>query len=284
LFGQTLCRLGDLDKDGAEDFAAAAPAANPDGSGPKGVIRIFSGRSGKPLFAVPGLQVGDFLKDCAPAGDFNGDGTPDFAVGFPNAGWKEKPRAGMIRIYSGAPPDRAKILFETGGWRENQGMGLHFAGVGDLDGDKKADLLVGLPIDCHNGEAYLYFAKGISHHFAHPAGKFCHFGASVAGVGDADGDGKRDFVIGSAEDSPDGKSAAGQLRLFSGKTLDPVFTMTGEHPSSRLGFSVSPLGDLNGDRRAEFAVGAPYAPSTAGPEGGQVWIVYCSPKYPSPKP
>jgi len=280
LFGQTLCNAGDVNRDGHEDFAGGAPNASSVANAATGAIRVFSGQDGRLIFEVPGQQPGELLSVCAAAGDVNGDGFADLLIGHPNADWNGIKQAGIVQIFSGALNGANRLLFELGGNKERQNFGQYLAGAGDINGDKKSDFIVGAPIDCHNGEAFVYSGgtKSLLFHLSHPPGQFCHFGETVARAGDLDGDGIQDLVVGSATDSPDGKSLAGHLKLFSGASAKELFDLKGAEPQSRLGFSVAALGDIDGDGAFEFAVGVPYATSTKGPQGGQVLIFTSQPK------
>jgi hypothetical protein len=88
---------------------------------------------------------------------------------------------------------------------------------------------------------------------------------SVAGGGDVDGDGRSDLLVGAPEHSSGGaKVGAGYLLLSSGalsrhETILSLgaadATHRGEQEWSEAGWSVAMIGDINGDGRAEWAVG-----------------------------
>jgi hypothetical protein len=93
-------------------------------------------------------------------------------------------------------------------------FGAALAGVGDLNGDGYADLLVGAfnAGGSGHGAVFLYLggAKGLREnaglvlHGRHPG---AHFGQAVAGAGDLDGDGQLDFAVGSEGESARGSQA-----------------------------------------------------------------------------
>jgi hypothetical protein len=93
------------------------------------------------------------------------------------------------------------------------------------------------------------------------------FGSALAGAGDVDGDGFGDFVIG----APEADDAAGAVYIvFGGPALSPFaveleaeadagYVRIAGRAGDRFGMSVSGVGDVNGDERADVLVGAPGA-------------------------
>jgi hypothetical protein len=75
-------------------------------------------------------------------------------------------------------------------------------------------------------------------------------------VGDADGDGAADLLVGLPEHDGAGEDS-GRARLISGRTGETLRTHEGERAFDRLGTAVTILGDIDGDGGAEYALVEP---------------------------
>jgi hypothetical protein len=95
------------------------------------------------------------------------------------------------------------------------------------------------------------------------------FGSSVAGAGDANGDGYGDILIG-APLASFSFPQAGRVYLYSGKDGVLLWTRDGASENSLLGSGAGKVGLLDGDRAPELVAGAP----GAGREGGGQAYVY----------
>ncbi len=87
-----------------------------------------------------------------------------------------------------------------------------------------------------------------------------YFGTSVSPIGDADGDGFEDFAVGDPRDPEAGATyAPGGVYVYSGFTgalHHHVQISASSTYFKNFGRSVCGLGDVNGDGRADYAVGA----------------------------
>nr|MBC8329289.1 FG-GAP repeat protein [Planctomycetota bacterium] len=83
-----------------------------------------------------------------------------------------------------------------------------------------------------------------------------HFGGSVAGAGDTDGDGFADLIVGAEEAEPGGRVRAGSAYVYSGATGSLLRQFDGAAAGDALGYSVSGAGDVDGDGAADLVVGA----------------------------
>lgn len=100
--GRSCALAGDVDGDGWADFAAGA-RLNDQVAADAGMARIWSGRTGQPLFTFYGNQVGEFFGHAvASAGDIDADGLDDVIVGWPSADFSGID-SGRARVWTGTP-------------------------------------------------------------------------------------------------------------------------------------------------------------------------------------
>ncbi|MEO0793661.1 MAG: hypothetical protein AAFX93_00780 [Verrucomicrobiota bacterium] len=86
------------------------------------------------------------------------------------------------------------------------------------------------------------------------------FGTAVSGVADLDGDNIPDLLIGApGVVVGSGRRAQnfGMVRVISGSDGSVIRSIIGDNVNGNLGTSVSGLGDINNDGRADFVAGAP---------------------------
>lgn len=202
------------------------------------------------------------------AGDWNGDGFADLAVGAPgvSAAW----------LYLGsedglAPGDT------LGSTAEADEFGAAMTGC-DLNGDSFTDLVVGAPQDASgDGGFYVWYGsmEGLSGGLftTGEEGSAGQLGLALACAGDVDGDGFEDLLVG----APAADRAAGEVRVYRGSVagLDEGSVELLEHEGapSWFGWSLTGLGDIDGDGHDDVAVGAPDSPhSDHGFPVGAVWV------------
>ncbi len=225
-------------------------------------------------------------------GDANGDGLADLLVGAYNsdAGGSE---SGRVYLVHGPISDRSLGSADaTWTGREGDHAGVSLALVGDGDGDGHADLLVG----AYTGARFSDSSKeaGVAYLLRGPltGGDLADAdlilegdkddelaGAAVASVGDADGDGLDDLLVGVPWRKDGSDEEAGTAYLVPGSTSgthklkDVGWALKGQDKGDEAGSGVASAGDLDGDGVSELLVGAPWS-DRAKNDSGSVYLVY----------
>jgi hypothetical protein len=245
LAGGGLAAPGDINGDGYGDLAVSACQSDPNGISSGQVYLVFGRATGWAMQTSLGLADASFIGESeydslggchtgikmASAGDVNGDGLQDLVLSAENND-ESGDDAGQVYLVLGrttgwsfgAPIQTADASF-LGEIPGDEAATL--AGAGDLDGDGLDDLLLGVSHSDAAGEnagqVYLAWGRPSGWTLDTPMASLDAsyigtspgdlVGASVAGVGDLDGDGSDDFVIGATGDDFGGESA-GRLYVF----------------------------------------------------------------------
>ncbi len=83
------------------------------------------------------------------------------------------------------------------------------------------------------------------------------FGASIISLGDIDGDGTIDIAVGAISASPSGKRNAGSVYVISLRNVRALYRLDGQNAGDEFGHAMATLGDIDGDKVADFIVGVP---------------------------
>jgi hypothetical protein len=260
--GHKVAAAGDVNGDGVPDIAACAFGSDVVTLN-SGTTFVWSGLDGSLLQRWEGATNNAHLGvSIAAAGDVDGDGSGDLFVGG---------LTGDVQLLSGAT-GAALGTYPAPAANDVWGASLDVAG--DLDGDGWPELLVGAPQNSvfGSGAGYARLLDGAS---GATLAEFVgdqqgdEFGSSVAAIGDHDGDGTPDYLIG-APASPD-PARRGYARVHSGATGALLKQFLAVDGTTRLGHSVAALGDLQGDGAVDYAVGEPDA-ADPGILSGQVIV------------
>lgn len=249
--------VGDVNGDGYPDVLLGAGS------------RIFVypgshlGASVVPSQTIIVAGAGSLGSSIAWLGDVNGDGIGDFASGAPSG-------AGAVHVFYGSAtgPASSASDWSVAGTESGQGLGTTVAAAGDVNGDGYADLLVGAErydgSRSDQGQALLYLgsAAGLEDEAAWSVtgGQTNAFlGAALAGVGDVDGDGYDDVMVGAYgydEAETDGGAAWLYRGQADGLSTSPSWTLYGDQDRAYAGSAVAGAGDVDGDGLPDVLVGS----------------------------
>lgn len=214
----------------------------------------------------------------AAAGDVNGDGYGDLAVGAYNFS-DGQPGVGAVMLYNGA---LTAVPQPTNTWKLTNSsffteLGACVAAAGDVNGDGYSDIVIGAP-GYDNGqtdEGILLLYEG-PFNGLQPAAAWtgeinqssARFGCS-ASAGDVNGDGYSDLLVGARGYSGDQLfEGAAFLYLGSFTGMETAVSWTAEGNQSQAGLgTVVAVGDVNGDGFADGLVSAPFYDAGRAEEG-----------------
>jgi len=237
------------------------------------VVPLRGAEEGSPSAAWP-VVVGTAVSD------LNGDGRSDLVVGAKGHD-SVTPNAGRVYVFPGGPELAmgTSPLLSLDGAAENDFFGQSVSSRGDLNGDGICDLAVGAPFATQQtGRAYVFLGGATPSTM--PAASLtgpatgADFGRSVAIVGDVNGDGFDDLLVGASTAMAGGTTGGRAYLYFGGSTFDttPDLTLDAAAAGDQFGRVVSAAGDVNGDGYADFLVGAPRADGMAGADIGAAYL------------
>jgi hypothetical protein len=283
-FGWSVARAGDFNGDGKDDLLIGAPDEDAGGTA-RGAAYLFTFASTTPLLSFSGGEnASRFGWSADTAGDLNGDGVFDIAVGAPrddddgntvdNAIDK-----GRVYVYFGSTsPDNSidKIFV---GVEAGSEFGTSVAGLMDYNDDGYGDLAIGAPLDdgdanavddgIDTGRVFVFFGgfsvDTTADRTLTGVEANSRFGALVARIGDVNAGGAPDLLVGAPLDDGDGNATDGgadrgrAFIYFGGSATDAVVdvTLTGSEDGGHFGTSGFSGGDVDGNGVRDIVIGAP---------------------------
>lgn len=282
-FGHAVSSAGDINGDGYSDvIIGASKWVHVSGMNDQGAAFIYYGGAnalGSSLNPPPdvilfgsGINSAQFGWTVGCAGDLNGDGYSDVAVGaYGDANGQSN--EGTVRVYLGAAAGLVTApvaILESN--QVNAWLGRWLYTAGDVNGDGYADLVVGAtrwsnPQSLEGG-CFVYFgnASGVN---TTPSMTLelniagANFGEAVSTAGDVNGDGYSDMILAARI------TAAAAIYFGGPYAVNPTSsrTWTGGTAAFRCGSSVANAGDVNGDGYADALIGASTASNGQANEG-----------------
>ena len=258
VLGSSVDSAGDVNGDGYDDLILGAYNASTGGvayviyggthSFTDNTLRLADLTSDQG-FAIAGAEDGDQLgKSVSAAGDVNGDGFADLIVGAPHA---NSARGEAFVIYGGnhQGPVNTSTLTSEQGFRlftdtENAWLGRSVSSAGDVNGDGFDDLLVGAP-----------GTEGSFHHT--PFNSYIIYGGTALA----------DLNLSDSLSSEHGRVISESYIQRDSETFY----------HTRLGYSVSAAGDINGDGFDDVILGAKNGLFASPAFRGEAYILYGGP-------
>ncbi|MEJ1970004.1 MAG: hypothetical protein WDN03_15435 [Rhizomicrobium sp.] len=264
-------------------------------------------------FAITGVPAGAYLGwSVASAGDINRDGYADLIIGAPRDGASSGTAYVLLGSAAGfAAAVDVTALNGTDGFAirgipgSGEATGESVSSAGDINGDGFADLIIGAPyaidatLNANPGAAYVVFGHGgtfsdVDVSSLDGSNGFRILGAasgdrtgySVSSVGDINGDGFGDVVVGAEDADPNGTASGAAYVVFGraggfGATVDVStldgsngFKISGAAATDQFGHSVSSAGDVNGDGFADIVIGAFGSAANGTLYGGASYVVF----------
>jgi hypothetical protein len=237
-FGRAIAVHGDIDADGVGDYAISTTAGVSPG------VRLHSGASGAVIRTLtPPLGTGLFGTVMSADGDVDGDSVRDLMV--TSAGGASGPPA--VWLFPGRTGNL--IRSHSSGIAQDLDFGCALSILGDTDGDGRGDYAIGnsRAQTSGDGEVRVYSGAsgGLLYTLIRPAAFASELGASISPIGDVNGDGHADLVVGAPSESHL-YFLQGMLFVYSGFD-GSLLVRSHSQQAFDFGLSVLSIADYDGD-------------------------------------
>jgi len=318
MFARGITALGDLDGDGVQDIAVGS-VGDDDGALNAGAVWIVFMKRDKTVRAsakiseTSGGLVADFLDEdgfgraLSGIGDLDGDGVPDLVVGANEKDILDTNTGAAYVLFlnrNGTVKGQHEISAISGDAleftpRRRSEFGSSIAGLGDVDGDGIPDVAIGarfsnsVQVCFLNRDGTVRASKNLTYGLNGfddvPTGSRDLLGMSCANMGDFDGDGVNDLLVGAFGRDFAGQDFVGGQYLmlldrdgtcrrwfyYGSENINPRSQTLGLHYD--LGTACAGPGDVDGDGVRDIVSGAQREGWISGfdrEEGGKQGAVY----------
>ncbi|MFF3872637.1 FG-GAP repeat protein [Streptomyces sp. NPDC001978] len=275
---------GDFNGDGYRDVAVSAPLATVGGKSNAGQIAVMYGsatglKAGSRTLVsqnstgVPGSdETGDRFGEATAAGDFNGDGYADLAVGAPGEDVGTDTDGGTVVVLWGSASGISggtTVTDPNPTGQDNFGQSL---AAGDFDPDGKADLAAG-----GTSAKVWIFRGGFTKSAGASSSYYTSFqidhgsgaGAMHLITGDFNGSGGDDLIVNGYSSSTHYNT---NIIIYASPTGTKLEGGSQENLAPGL---ITATGDLNGDGKADLVIGENWDDGISGAtKGGKINVIY----------